>query len=220
MKKSFRIKTSKLALALAYLCEPETFISVFILLSSMKKSILALVLLTCTLAASAQYMPGKPRKKYMVAKKDEECPYVLNVTKNTDEDAEVDACVTRVAYRPYADLLTEIDALKKIKNWADTTYQRRFSALPPGGELSVTMYRRGAANADPALLSVAAKDKDGKEVLSLPALTAGNGRFWNRDLYMSKRTIPFVKTEAPQDITLLINDAKTKQTFEYIIKTQ
>jgi len=186
----------------------------------MKKVILLATLLTCTLAASAQYMPGKPRKKYMVAKKDEECPYVLNVTKNTDEDAEVDACVTRVAYRPYADLLTEIDALKKIKGWADTTYQRRFSQLPPGGELSVTMYRRGAANADPALLSVVAKDKQGQEVLNVPALVAGNGRFWNRDLYMSKRTIPFVKTEAPQELSLLVNDAKTKQTFEYIIKTQ
>ena len=186
----------------------------------MKKVVLLLTLLTCTLAASAQYMPGKPRKKYVVAKKDEECQYVLNVTKNTDEDAEVDACVTRLAYRPYAELLAEIDALKKIKNWADTTYQRRFGQLPPGGELSVTMYRRGAANADPALLSVAAKDKDGKELLNLPALEAGNGRFWNRDLYMSKRVIPFVKTTAPQEVTVLVNDAKTKQTFEYIVKTQ
>ena len=186
----------------------------------MKKIILLVALLTCTLAASAQYMPGKPRKKYMVAKKDEECPYVLNVTKNTDEDAEVDACVTRVAYRPYSDLLADIDVQRKMNSWADTTYQRRFSQLPAGGQLTVTMYRRGGANADPAYLSLVAKDKDGKEVLNVPGLTAGNGRFWNRDLYMSKRVIPFVKSEAPQDITLTINDAKTKQNFEYIIKAQ
>ncbi|MBD2716095.1 hypothetical protein KBK19_13720 [Microvirga sp. STR05] len=186
----------------------------------MKKTILFVALLTCTLAASAQYMPGKPRKKYMVAKKDEECPYVLNVTKNTDEDAEVDACVTRVAYRPYSDLLADIDVQRKMNSWADTTYQRRFSQLPPGGQLTVTMYRRGGANADPAYLSVSAKDKTGKEVFSLPALEGGQGRFWNRDLYVSKRTIPFVKTDTPQDLSLFINDIKTKQTFEYVVKAQ
>ena len=186
----------------------------------MKKLLLLAVLVLSTLAASAQYMPGKPRKKYTFPKKDEESPYVLNVTKNTDEDAEVDACVTRVAYRPYSELLTEINELKRMNSWADTTYQRRFQQLPAGGQLTVTMYRRGAANADPAYLSLVAKDKDGKEVLNVPGMTAGNGRFWNRDLYMSKRVIPFVKVETPQDITLTINDAKTKQNFEYIIKAQ
>ena len=186
----------------------------------MKKFFLLAILFMGALAASAQYMPGKPRKKYTFPRKDEESPYVLNVTKNTDEDAEVDACVTRVAYRPYAELLTEIDELKKLKSWADTTYQRRFSQLPAGGLLVVTMYRRGGANADPSYLSVVAKDKDNKEVFNVPALTAGEGRFWNRDLYVSKRSIPFVKTETPQDLTLVINDIKTKQSFEYVVKTQ
>lgn len=186
----------------------------------MKKIVLLAALLVCTLAASAQYMPGKPRKKYMVAKKDDECQYVFNVTKNTDEDAEVDACVTRLAYRPYAEMLTEVETLKKMNSWADTTYQRRLSQLPAGGQLIVTMYRRGAANADPAYLSLTAKNKDGKEILTLPALPSGTGRFWNRDLYVSKRAIPFVKTELPQDLKVLINDAKTKQTFEYVVKTQ
>ncbi|GAB3294632.1 hypothetical protein [Hymenobacter tenuis] len=186
----------------------------------MKKFFLLSFLLLGTLAASAQYMPGKPRKKYTFPKKDEESPYVLNVTKNTDEDAEVDACVTRVAYRPYAELLVEINELKRMNNWADTTYQRRFDHLPAGGQLTVTMYRRGAQNADPAYLSLVAKTKEGKEVLNLAELPAGQGRFWNRDLYMSKRTIPFTKVEAPQDVTLVINDAKTKQNFEYIIKAQ
>ncbi|MCA8830638.1 hypothetical protein [Hymenobacter pini] len=186
----------------------------------MKKILLLAVLVLSTLAASAQYMPGKPRKKYTFPKKDEESPYVLNVTKNTDEDAEVDACVTRVAYRPYSLLLTEINELKRMNNWADSTYQRRFQQLPAGGQLVVTMYRRGSQNADPAYLSVVGKTKDGKEVLNVPGLTAGNGRFWNRDLYMSKRTVPFVKVDAPQDIYLTINDAKTKQNFEYIIKAE
>ncbi|WP_045690065.1 hypothetical protein [Hymenobacter sp. AT01-02] len=186
----------------------------------MKKLILLSVLMLGALASSAQYMPGKPRKKYTFPKKDEESPYVLNVTKNTDEDAEVDACVTRVAYRPYAELLTEINELKRMNNWADTTYQRRFQQLPAGGQLTVTMYRRGAANADPAYLSLVAKNKDGKEVLNMAELPGGQGRFWNRDLYMSKRTVPFTKVEGPQDVTLTINDAKTKQNFEYIIKAQ
>lgn len=186
----------------------------------MKKTFLLAVLLLGSLAASAQYMAGKPRKKYTFPKKDEESPYVLNVTKNTDEDAEVDACVTRVAYRPYAELLAEITELKRINNWADTTYQRRFQQLPAGGQLVVTMYRRGAVNADPAYLSLVAKNKDGKEIMNVAALPAGQGRFWNRDLYMSKRTVAFVKSDAPQDVTLTINDAKTKQNFEYIIKAQ
>ena len=186
----------------------------------MKKLLLLAVLVLSTLAASAQYMPGKPRKKYTFPRKDEESPYVLNVTKNTDEDAEVDACVTRVAYRPYTELLTEINELKRMNSWADTTYQRRLQQLPAGGQLSVTMYRRGAPNADPAYLSLVAKDKEGKELLNVPGLPAGNGRFWNRDLYMSKRVIPFVKVETPQDVTLTINDAKTKLNFEYIVKAE
>lgn len=186
----------------------------------MKNFFLVSALLFGTLAASAQYMPGKPRKKYTFPKKDEESSYVLNVTKNTDEDAEVEACVTRVAYRPYSELLTEINELKRMNNWADTTYQRRFQQLPAGGQLTVTMYRRGAQNADPAYLSLVAKTKDGKEMLNLQELPAGQGRFWNRDLYMSKRAVPFTKVDAPQDIFLTINDAKTKQNFEYIIKAQ
>ena len=186
----------------------------------MKKFILLSFLLLGTLAASAQYMPGKPRKKYAFPKKDEESTYVLNVTKNTDEDAEVDACVTRVGYLPYADLLLQTNELKRINSWADTTYQRRLAQLPAGGQLTVTMYRRGAKNADPAYLSLVAKSKDGQELLNLPELAAGQGRFWNRDLYVSKRVIPFVKTETEQDIFLTINDVKTRQNFEYIIKAK
>ncbi|SET32336.1 hypothetical protein [Hymenobacter actinosclerus] len=186
----------------------------------MKKTLLLSLLLTSTLAASAQYMAGKPRKKYTFPKKDDESTYVLNVTKNTDEEAEVDACVTRVAYLPYADLLAQINELKRINSWADTTYQRRLTQLPAGGQLTVTMYRRGAKNADPSYLSLLAKNKAGQELLNLPELPAGQGRFWNRDLYMSKRVIPFVKVEGEQDVSLTINDAKTRQNFEYIIKAQ
>lgn len=187
----------------------------------MKKLILLSLLLLSTVAVSAQYMAGKPRKKYTFPKKDDESAYVLNVTKNTDEDAEVDACVTRVAYLPYADLLAQINELKRINSWADTTYQRRLAQLPAGGQLTVTMYRRGAKNADPAYLSLLAKTKAGEELLNLPGLDAGQGRFWNRDLYVSKRIIPFVKVPAEeQEVFLTINDAKTKQNFEYIIKAQ
>ncbi|UOQ81662.1 hypothetical protein [Hymenobacter sp. 5414T-23] len=57
-------------------------------------------------------------------------------------------------------------------------------------------------------------------MLNLQELPGGQGRFWNRDLYMSKRAVPFTKTDAPQDIFLTINDAKTKQNFEYIIKAE
>ncbi|MBT9394646.1 hypothetical protein KLP40_15855 [Hymenobacter sp. NST-14] len=186
----------------------------------MKKLILLTILVLGTLAASAQYMPGKPRKKYTFPKKDEESTYVLNVTKNTDEDAEVDACVTRVAYLPYTDLLAQTNELKRINSWADTTYQRKLAQLPAGGQLTITMYRRGAKNADPSYLSVVAKTKDGKELLNLAELPGGQGRFWNRDLYMSKRVIPFTKVEGEQDVFLTINDAKTRQEFEYIIKAQ
>ena len=170
--------------------------------------------------ASAQMLPGTPRKKYLRPKKDEECAYVLNVTKNTDEEAEVTASVTRLAYRPYAELLTEITELRRMNNWADSTYQRKLQALPTGGVLVVTMYRRGAQNADPALLSVTARDKAGKELLTVPTLPEGQGRFWNRDLYMSKRTIPFVKIENQSAVIVTLNDAKLKQDFEYIVNVQ
>jgi len=178
------------------------------------------ITLLISFGASAQILPGTPRKKYLRPKKDEECAYVLNVTKNTDEEAEMTASATRIAYRPYAELLTEITELRKINSWADSTYQRRLQALPTGGMLVITMYRRGAQNADPALLSVTARDKAGKELFALPSLPEGEGRFWNRDLYMSKRSIPFVKIEDQQAVYVTLNDAKLKQDFEYIINTQ
>ena len=162
-------------------------------------------------------MPDTHRKKYLRPKKDEECPYVLNVTKNTDEDAEVSASFTRLAYRPYPELLAEVTELRRLHHWADTTYQRRLATLPAGGQLVVTMYRRGAQNADPAYLSITAKDKDGKPVFTQAALPSGNGRFWNRDLYKATQVIPFVKTDGYQPLTVVIKDAQLKQDFEYII---
>lgn len=182
------------------------------------KKLLLIVTLLSSLAASAQMITPE-RKRYMRPKKDEECALVQNVTKNTDEDSQKDATMTRVAYRPYAEMLTAIDAQREMNRWADSTYQRRLRLLPPGGELTVTMYRRGAANADPSFLSLSAKDKDGKELFA-QTLTAGTGRFWNQDQYKSVRSIPFVKTETPQPLTLIITDSKLKQNFEYVINVQ
>jgi hypothetical protein len=105
-----------------------------------------------------------------------------------------------------------------MNNWADSTYQRRFKALPPAGVLVVTMHRKGAKNADPALLTVTARTKDGKELLT-QQLTPGTGRFWNRDLYLSTRTIPFVKKETTQPLLVTISDEKLQQKFEYVINT-
>ncbi|RZK93222.1 MAG: hypothetical protein EOO62_32265, partial [Hymenobacter sp.] len=42
---------------------------------------------------------GPPRKRYVFAQKDPECPAVANITKNTDEDADKSASYTRVCYR-------------------------------------------------------------------------------------------------------------------------
>ena len=183
------------------------------------KQLFLVVALLASFASSAQADPGTPRKRYLRPKKDENCQYVQNVTKNTEEESEIDGSLTRVAYRPYAELLTEIDELRKINHWADSTYQRRFNALAPGGVLTVTMMRKGPKNADPSFLTVAARTKDGKEVFT-QQLTPGTGRFWTRDLYKSERTIPFVKTEQPQALQLTITDDKLKQQFEYVINAQ
>jgi hypothetical protein len=186
----------------------------------MKKFFTLLALLSLgTVAAHAQYLPGAERKKYMMPKKDTECPYVLNVTKNTEDDQEVEGTFTRLAYRPYSELLTEINELRRMNNWADTTYQRRFNTLPAGGTLVITMHRKGPKNADPSLLTVAASTKDGKQLMS-QQLTPGTGRFWNRDLYLSTRTIPFVKTEQPGPVQVVITDDKLKQHFDYVVNTQ
>jgi hypothetical protein len=187
----------------------------------MKQALLFLALFT-SLTAAAQAptpIPGTPRKKYLRPQKDKDCAFVQNVTKNTDEDSDQNGTLTRLAYRPYTELLTEIDALRKMNNWADTTYQRRFSTLPPGGVLVVTMYRQGAKNADPSALSVVGKDEAGKELFA-QTLAAGAGRFWNRDQYVSQRIIPFVKQETPQSVAVTITDAKLKQNFEYVVNPQ
>jgi hypothetical protein len=170
-----------------------------------------------SLAALAQ-PTGKAaqgRKKYLFPQKDSESAYVQNITKNTDEDQDVDGSFTRLVYRPYADMLKEITELKRIHQWADTTFQRRLAALPAGGALLVTIRRQGAPNANPGLLTITATTKDGKEVFTnTPA--PGTGRFFGRDLYQAQRLIPFVKLD-PQALNVSIRDAKLYQTFEYLV---
>lgn len=170
-------------------------------------------------ASQAQQADGmKPvqnRRRYMFPQKDTECPYVQNVTKNTEEAQEIDGTFTRLAYRPYAELLAEITELKKLHTWADTTYQRRLAALPPGGALLVTIRRKGPGNTNLANLTIAATTKDGKEIFRQTP-TAGGGRFHSRDLYQAQRLIPFPKTD-PQTLNVSIADAKVFQTFEYTV---
>ena len=158
---------------------------------------------------------AKGRKRYTFAQKDGVSPYVQNVTKNTDEEQDVDGSFTRLGYRSYPDMLTEIEALKKLHDWADTTYQRRLAAIPAGGVLLVTIHRQGPKNAELSNLTLTATDKTGKEVFA-QTLAPGNGRFFGRDLYQAQRTIPFLKMDA-QELNVSIRDAKLYQTFDYVL---
>jgi len=157
---------------------------------------------------------GPPRKKYMFAQKDPECPVVANITKNTDEDADVTGSYTRVCYRSPAEMLAEIDELRRIHTWADTTYQRRLAALPPGGALLLTIHRQGAKNADPSSLTLTARTKDGAEVYTATP-KPGTGRFFGRDLYQAQQAVPFVKPTVPGPYVLSIMDNRLRQVFEY-----
>ncbi|WP_400190651.1 hypothetical protein [Hymenobacter sp. B81] len=185
----------------------------------MKKLLTLFALVLSTAAAFAQNIPGVERKRHFRPQKEEESPYVLNVTKNTDEDSQANGTVTRLVYQPKDLLLTIVNEQRKMNSWADSTYQRKLAAIPEGGALQVTMYRVGAKNADPSLLTVSARTKDGKEVFS-QQLTPGTGRFWNRDQYMSQRTIPFVKVDPSEPLEVTVTDAALKQKFEYIITTK
>ena len=158
---------------------------------------------------------AKGRKRYTFAQKDAESPYVQNLTKNTDEEQDVDGSFTRLGYRSYADMLAEITALKKLHDWADTTFQRRVAALPPGGALLVIIHRQGPRNTDLANLTLTATTKDGKEVFT-QTLAPGTGRFFGRDLYQAQRLLPFPKMD-PQELNVSIRDAKLYQTFDYTL---
>ena len=149
---------------------------------------------------------AKGRKRYTFAQRDSESPYVQNVTRNTDEEQDVDGSFTRLGYRSATDILTEITALKKLHDWADTTYQRRVAAIPPGGALVVTVHRQGPKSVEMSNLTLTATDKAGKEVFA-QTLPAGTGRFFGRDLYQGKSVIPFPKMD-PQELTISIRDAK------------
>lgn len=168
-------------------------------------------------AAPPAFRPGPARKRYLFPQKEAQGSNVLNVTKNTDEDAEKDGSYTRLSYLPYSIMLAQIDELRKINAWADTTYQRRRAALPAGGALQLTMYRRGATNANPALLTLTAQTKAGQQLWrAVPQ--AGAGRFWNRDLYKAEQLIPFVKTADNQPLLVTITDPQQRQTFEYLVQ--
>jgi hypothetical protein len=162
---------------------------------------------------------GPPRKRYVFAQKDPECPVVANITKNTDEDADKSGSYTHVCYRSQVELQAEIQELSKIHSWADSTYQRRLAALPAGGALIVTMHRRGAQNTDPSSLTLTARAKDGAEVYTATP-KPGTGRFFGRDLYQAQQAVPFVKPTVPGPYLLTINDNKLKQVFEYQLTIQ
>lgn len=155
------------------------------------------------------------KRHYMFAQRDAESPAVQNVTKNTDEEADVNGTYTRLAYRPYAQMLTEIDELRRLHTWADTTYQRRLAALPPGGTLQVTIRRKGSGSANLSNLVIVATDKTGQEVFKLvPPPTPG--RFFGRDLYQAQGLLPLPKAE-PQELKVRVGDAKLYLAFEYVV---
>ena len=175
------------------------------------------LLLLCAGAALAQPTgkAAKGRKRYTFAQKDSESPYVQNVTKNTDEEQDVDGSFTRLGYRSYTDMVAELTALKKLHDWADTTYQRRVGTVPPGGALLVIIHRQGPKNADLANLTLTVTDKAGKEVFA-QTLAPGSARFFGRDLYQAKAVIPFPVLD-PQELNVSIRDAKLYQTFDYTL---
>lgn len=176
---------------------------------------LLLALLGGATVAHAQSPNGPARKRYLFAQKNPECPVVANLTKNTDEDADITGSYTHVCYRSPAEMLLEINELRKIHDWADSTYQRRLAALPPGGALVLSIRRQGAQNADPSLLTLSARTKDGKEVFTATP-QPGTGRFYGRDLYQAKQLIPFIKLDpAAGPLTLVITDTRLRQQFEY-----
>ncbi|WP_223650054.1 hypothetical protein [Hymenobacter psoromatis] len=179
-----------------------------------------LALLGGATAAHAQSPNGPARKRYMFAQKNPECPVVANITKNTDEDADITGTYTHVCYRSPAEMLFEISELRKIHNWADSTYQRRLAALPPGGALVLNIRRQGPKNADPSLLTLSARTKDGKEVFTATP-RPGTGRFYGRDLYQNQQLIPFIKLDpAAGPLTLVITDTRLRQQFEYQLTPQ
>lgn len=117
-------------------------------------------------------------------------------------------------------MLLEINELRKIHDWADSTYQRRLAALPPGGALVLNIRRQGAKNADPSLLTLSARTKEGKEVFAATP-KPGFGRFYGRDLYQNKQLIPFIKLDpAAGPLTLVITDTRLRQQFEYQLTPQ
>ena len=181
---------------------------------------LIVVLLGSAAAAQAQGRPGPARKRYVFAQKNPECPVVANITKNTDEDADITGTYTHVCYRSPAEMLFEISELRKIHAWADSTYQRRLNALPPNGALVLVIHRQGAQNADPSLLTLSAHTKDGKEVFTATP-KPGTGRFFGRDLYQSQQLVPFIKLDpAVGPLTLVITDTRLRQQFEYQLTPQ
>ena len=181
---------------------------------------LVLALLGGAGLAHAQTPNGPARKRYLFAQKNPECPVVANVTKNTDEDADVTGTYTHVCYRSAEEMQAEIAELRKIHDWADSTYQRRLAALPAGGALVLDIRRQGAKNADPSLLTIVARTKEGKEVFT-GTPKPGTGRFYGRDLYQNHQIVPFIKLDpATGPLTLIITDTRLRQQFEYQLTPQ
>ena len=176
--------------------------------------------LLCVCAGAALAQPSgkaaKGRKRYAFAQKDEESPYVKNVTKNTGEEQDVNGSFTRLGYRTYTEMVAEFTHLKKLHDWADTTYQRRVGTVPLGGVLVVIIHRQGPKNADLGNLTITVTDKTGKEVFTNTP-PAGTGRFFGRDLYQAKAIIP-LPSMAPQELAVSIRDAKLYQTFDYTLE--
>ncbi len=164
-------------------------------------------------AAQAQTPNGPARKRYLFAQKNPECPVVTNITKNTDEDADVSGSYTHVCYRSPEEMLAEINELRKIHDWADSTYQRRVAMLPAGGALVLDIRRQGAKFADPSLLTLSARTKDGKEIFTATP-KPGTGRFYGRDLYQNHQLVPFIKLDpAACPPTPVIPDPPLRQQF-------
>ncbi len=62
-----------------------------------------------------------------------------------------------------------------------------------------------------------ALNKAGQEVWRA-APRAGNGRFWNRDLYKTEQQLPFIKSADNQPLAIKIYDPRQGQTYEYVVQ--
>lgn len=183
----------------------------------MKKPLILLLLVASATTCFAQEL-----KRNKTPKQDYDNKRVYHVTKNTSFVTSPAIVYTQLGFKPYAELLGELQRKRGLGIITDQELETKKAALPAGGILRIESRRKTIEQSDSKNFIIVIQDKSGKEVHRTTCPSA-QGILISETLNLPKHyatmvDVPIDATLNGSEFNLYIIDDALGLKFEYIIK--